>query len=292
MRARVPFVIWFLVSVLAIGESVIPVSAKEVFKDEAGRTLYIIDDDGIVSMFENSSGDITLSVKRGLREKMYPTLEEITPSRVAAGTSTTLKLRGQNLVGAKISLGVPQIEVGAYLGRPQIVEVPILIPANVGPGDVAITVSTPLGTAVGSFKVTGETSPAGVSSPSRKEMAKLTVTTEAPSSCPEGMVGIAAERGGFCIEIDHTFSGDLRTAERACAMGGKRLCDASEWHQACDQAQNGRLSLKNMIGAWEWTSSIGSTRPLTSVLVGQADCTAERNYQPWKSEIISGRCCK
>ncbi len=77
-------------------------------------------------MFENSSGDITLSVKRGLREKMYPTLDEITPSRVAAGTSTTLKLRGQNLVGAKISLGVPQIEVGAYLGHPQIVEVPIL----------------------------------------------------------------------------------------------------------------------------------------------------------------------
>ena len=118
------------------------------------------------------------------------------------------------------------------------------------------------------------------------------VTTEAPSSCPEGMVGIAAERGGFCIEMDHTFSGDLRTAERACAMGGKRLCAASEWHQACDQAQNGRLTLKNMIGAWEWTSSIGSSRPLTSVLVGQGDCTAERNYQPWKSEVIPGRCCK
>jgi len=50
--------------------------------------------------------------------------------------------------------------------------------------------------------------------------------------------------------------------------------------------------LKNMIGDWEWTSSIGTTRPLTSVLVGQVDCVTERNYQPWKTEIISGRCCK
>jgi len=293
MRARAMLAIGFLVSVLTLGvPDVIPVSAKEIFKDEAGRTLYIIDDDGIVSMFENSSGDITLSVKRGLREKMYPTLDEITPSRVAAGTSATLKLRGQNLVGAKISVGVPQIEVGAYLSHPQIVEVPIRIPADVGAGDVAITVSTPLGSAVGSFKVTGEAAQAGVGSPARKEIGKLTIPTEAPSSCPEGMVGIAAERGGFCIEIDHTFSGDLRTAERTCAMGGKRLCDASEWHQACEQAQNGRLTLKNMIGDWEWTSSIGSTRPLTSVLVGQVDCSAERNYQTWKSEVISGRCCK
>jgi hypothetical protein len=293
MQVRLLFVIGFFVTVLALALfAVIPVSAKEIFKDEAGRTLYIIDDDGIVSMFENSSGDITLSVKRGLREKMYPILDEITPSRVAAGTSTTLKLRGQNLVGAKISLGVPQIEMGAYLGHPTVVEVPILIPASVDPGDVAITVSTPLGSAVGSFKVTREVTQPGVSSPSRDKIGKSTVSTEAPSSCPEGMVGIAAERGGFCIEIDHSFSGDLRTAERACAKDGKRLCDAIEWHHACDQAQNSGLTLKNMIGAWEWTSSIGSTRPLTSVLVGQVDCTAERNYQPWKSEVISGRCCK
>jgi hypothetical protein len=275
---------------MIIGGFVAAADAKEVFKDEAGRVIYTIDDDGMVSMFENSSTDITLSVKRGLREKMYPILDEITPGRVQAGTSSTLKLRGQNLVGAKISLGITQIDIGPYFSRSQIVEVPIRIPADVGPGDVALTVTTPLGSAVGSFKITGQAGQG--SSPSRQNTDNKPISTEAPTSCPAGMVGIAAERGGFCIEIDHTFSGDLRMAEKTCAMAGKRLCDAVEWHQACEQAQGGQISLKNMIGSWEWTSSIGSTRPLTSVLVGQADCTAERNYQPWKSEVISGRCCK
>ena len=44
--------------------------AKESFHDEAGRVIYTIDDDGIVSMFENSPTDLTLSVTRGTREKM------------------------------------------------------------------------------------------------------------------------------------------------------------------------------------------------------------------------------
>jgi hypothetical protein len=281
-----------LTSLMAIGGYISPVEAKEIFKDEAGRVIYTIDDDGMVSMFENSSTDMTLSVKRGMREKMYPTLEDISPSRVPGGTFSTLKLRGQNLVGAKISLGVPQIEVGPYFSRAQSVEVPIRIPAGVGPGDVSITVTTPLGSAVGSFMVTGPTGQRGRGLPSRSENEKQTITTEAPDSCPEGMVGVAAERGGFCIDIDHTFSGDLRMAEKTCAMAAKRLCDAVEWHQACEQTQGGQITLKNMIGNWEWTSSIGSTRPLTSVLAGQADCTAERNYQPWKSEVIPGRCCK
>jgi hypothetical protein len=289
MRIPSSFAIFVFAGLLTIAGSIAPAAAKEIIKDEGGRVIYIIDDDGMVSMFENSSTDITLSVKRGMREKMYPTLEEITPARVPAGASSTLKLRGQNLVGAKISVGVPQIEVGLYLSHPQVVEVPIRIPAGVGPGDVAITVTTPLGSTVSSFKVTGDTVQ-GLSS--RSQNGKITVTTEAPASCPQGMVGIAAERGGFCIEIDRTFSGDLRAADKTCAIAGKRLCDASEWHQACEQSQKGQPGLKNMIGDWEWTSSIGTTRPLTSVLVGQADCTAERNYQPWKTEVISGRCCK
>lgn len=225
MRPRVTFVIGFLVSALTIGESVIPVSAKEIFKDEAGRTLYIIDDDGMVSMFENSSGDITLSVKRGLREKMYPTLDEITPSRVAAGASTTLKLRGQNLVGAKISLGVPQIEVGAYLGHPQIVEVPILIPASVAPGDVAITVSTPLGSAVGSFKVTGEPAQADMNSPSRNKTGKLPISTEAPPlarrawwELPQSEVDSASKWITPLAGICERQNGPVQWAGSACVM--------------------------------------------------------------------------
>src|SRR2546425_9149989 len=37
-------------------------------------------------------------------------------------------------------------------------------------------------------------------------------------------VGVAAAGGGFCIEIDRSFSGDFRKAEQTCALAGRRLC--------------------------------------------------------------------
>ena len=227
-RQLSPFLIFFLL-LFAVEGALISAAAKEVFKDEAGRVIYTIDENGIVSMFENSPTDLTLSVKRGTVEQMRPRLEGVAPATVAAGSSTTLKLRGKNLVGAKVMLGVRQIEMGAYLGLPAMVEVPIQVPANFPPGDVAITVTTPIGITVGSFKVTG---PRQVQSgsPNPRDNSKQVISTDAPASCPEGMMGVAAERGGFCIETDQTFSGDLRDAEKICAIAGKRLNDPRAPH--------------------------------------------------------------
>src|SRR3989441_10625000 len=77
----------------------------------------------------------------------------------------------------------------------------------------------------------------------------------APSACPAGMVGVAAARGGFCIEIDRSFSGDFRKAEQACAGAGRRLCRLPEFRTACEEASNRRLTLKNMKSGWEWTGT-------------------------------------
>ena len=296
MRLPVKWIILLVVGIFGIGGPLGLAEAKETFKDEAGRVIYTIDDEGIVSMFESSPTDITLSVTRGTREQMQPSLTEVIPNSVPAGNSATLKLRGKNLVGAKVKLSVPEIELGTYLSSPQIVEVPIHIPANVAPGELLITVATPIGSASSGITIT-ELLLSGSSS-KRRDDPKQIITTGAPSSCPEGMIGVAAERGGFCIEIDQTFSGDLRKAEKTCAIAGKRLCAKSEWRQACEQAQQGRIPLKNMIGDWEWTGSqvfkevVGNTMDLRFILVGESDCTAERQYQPWRSEVISGRCCK
>ncbi|TLY18086.1 MAG: hypothetical protein E6K67_07715 [Nitrospirae bacterium] len=296
MRRPVKWIILFVVGIFGIGGPLGLAEAKETFKDEAGRVIYTIDDEGMVSMFESSPTDITLSVTRGTREQMQPSLTEIIPNRVPAGNSATLKLRGKNLVGAKVKLSVPEIELGTYLSSPQIVEVPIHIPANVAPGEVLLTLTTPIGSANSGITIT-ELQLSGNSS-KRRDDPKQIITTGAPASCPEGMIGVAAERGGFCIEIDQTFSGDLRKAEKTCAIAGKRLCAKTEWRQACEQAQQGRIPLKNMIGDWEWTGSqvfkevVGNTMDLRFVLLGESDCTAERQYQPWRSEVISGRCCK
>ena len=296
MRLPLKSMIFFVVGISGIGGSLELVAAKETFKDEAGRVIYTIDDEGMVSMFESSPTDITLSVTRGTREQMQPSLTEVIPNSVPAGNSATLKLRGKNLVGAKVKLSVPEIELGTYLSSPQIVEVPIHIPANVAPGEVLITVATPIGSANSGLTITELQLSGSLSK--RRDDPKPIITTGAPSSCPEGMIGVSAERGGFCIEIDQTFSGDLRKAEKTCAITGKRLCAKSEWRQACEQAQQGRIPLKNMIGDWEWTGSqvfkevVGNTMDLRFILVGESDCTAERQYQPWRSEVISGRCCK
>ena len=279
------------------------VGARESYKDEAGRVLYTIDDDGIISMFENSPTDLTISVTRGTLEQMQPQITEVSPDAIPAGAPAVLRLKGKNLVGATVKMSVAEIEVGAYSGKPRTLDLPIRVPATVPPGTVTVEVTTPIGSTKAIFQI--KEFQLGSGSANRNRSEKQTVATTAPTSCPEGMVGVAAERGGFCIEIDQTFSGDLRKAERTCAASGKRLCSASEWQHACRLAASGMLPLKNMIGDWEWTGSqalkdtpgttgadYGGVGDLQSILMGQTDCKTERNYQTWRNENIAGRCCK
>src|SRR2546425_11067198 len=98
------------------------------------------------------------------------------------------------------------------------------------------------------------------------------------------MVGVAAETGGFCIEIDRSYSGDVRKAEKACAMAGKRLCQAVEWQHACEQAKCNGIDWKNITGEWEWTGAYATcdvqaptgerdlSAHLKAVLLGKSDC--------------------
>ena len=278
--------------------------AKETFKDEVGRVIYTIDDDGVVSMFESSPGiDFTLSVTRGTREAMQPKVTEIIPSSIPAGTSPVLKIKGKNLVGAMVKLSRSGIELGPYAGKPTSIEIPVTVAPNMEPGEVVLSLTTPIGSAQASFKITELQ--LGSIGPSRRERERnQTISTAAPSSCPAGMVGVAAESGGFCIEIDRSLSGDIRKAEKACAMAGKRLCQAMEWQHACEQSRSKGLALKNMVGEWEWTGSYhkydvrGQTGDqdlsdeLKSILLGKTDCRSQYLYPSWRPGPFPGRCCK
>jgi len=295
---------WLILGVAMIhGLLIVPVHGKEIFKDEAGRVLYTIDDNGVVSMFENSPTDLTISVTRGSREQMQPQITEVSPESIAAGTSPILKLSGKNLVGATVKLSVPSIQIGAYAGKPKSLDIPLRIPPEIAPGPVVLEVTTPVGSTKTSVKIT-EVRIGGAEPVKRETTGKQAISTAAPTSCPEGMVGVAAERGGFCIEIDRSFTADYRKAEKSCAISGKRLCQALEWRTACEAAAGGKLPLKNMSGKWEWTGTqaikevpgestdYGGTGELRSILLGQSDCKTERDYQTWRSETIAGRCCK
>jgi hypothetical protein len=277
---------------------------SQTFTDEAGRVIYIIDENGIVSMFENSPGiDITLSVTRGTLEEMKPQITEATPESVTAGTNVLLKLKGKNLVGATVKLSVPSIEIEGYAAKPTSLDVPLRIPADVPPGPVMVDVRTPIGSTRANFTV--REVQIGGGAPARRDAPiKQTVDIGAPPSCPDGMVGVGAERGGFCIETDRTFTAEYRKAEKTCAVSGKRLCQATEWRTACQEAAQGKLPMKNMLGEWEWTGTeaikevpgqstdYGGTGELRTILLGLADCKSEREYQTWRSETIAGRCCK
>jgi len=279
------------------------VTAFQRFTDEAGVVIYTIDDDGIVSMFESRPGtDITLSVTRGTREKMQPRITEVSPDTIPAGTSTVLKLRGENLVGATVKFNVPGIDVKPYAGKAKSVEIPLTISGSVPQGEIVMEVMTPIGSTTAKFKVTEFQ--IGGSAPTRRESGPKVISTSAPTNCPEGMVGVGAERGGFCIEVDQTFTADYRKAEKACSISGKRRCDAAEWKAACEQTKEGKLPIKNMIGNWEWTGTevvkdapgdaadYGATGILTVIVLGQSDCKTERYYETWKAENMEGRCCK
>lgn len=276
-------------------------AAQQAFKDDAGRVIYTIDDEGTVSMFENSPTDLTISVTRGTREQMQPQITDVSPQSIPAGSSSVLRLQGKNLVGAAVRVDVPGIEVGPYATKPKTLDVPITIPLNVPPGPVTVTITTPIGQITSSFHV--REMQLGGGGPLKEGGVRNNPATPL-TACPDGMVGVSAELGRFCIDLDRSFTGDYGTAEKACAKAGKRLCRALEWQHACEQSKARSLPLQNMIGAWEWTGSwdpyqydpnlfaMDLTPDIKSLLIGKEDCEQKLSSPRWRAQVFPGRCCK
>jgi hypothetical protein len=307
MRLPSSYLLFFVTACLSgVASSAV---AGQTFTDEAGQLLYSIDDQGIVSMFENSPGtDVTLSVTRGTREQMQPQITEVLPENVPAGSFTMLKLKGKNLVGAIVKMSVPSIEVKPYAGKPKEMDVPIQVPLDLPPGEVTVEVTTPIGRTTARFK-TIEVRIGTDEGIKRDDVIKhsgqgyggdegvRTLATTAPAVCPPGMVGVASEGGGFCIEVDRTFMGDFSKADGACAITGKRLCMLSEWKTACEQTVTGKVALNNMKGEWEWTAGFDILQDDTQqdtryFLLGKSDCTTQRGTMRIDAEKFVGRCCK
>lgn len=297
-----------VLAIACLSGATLPAAAAQTFTDEAGQVLYTIDDQGMVSMFENSPGtDVTLSVTRGTREEMQPQVSEVLPHAVPAGSFAVLKIKGKNLVGASVKLSVPAIEVKPFAGKPKELDVPITVPLDLPPGQVTVEVTTPIGRATARFQTTEVK--IGGEGTKREDVIKhagqgyggdegvMTLPTTAPGKCPPGMVGVASEGGGFCIEVDRTFSGDFRKADQSCAAVGKRLCMLTEWKTACEQASTGKVPLKNMKGDWEWTAGFDileeDTRQDTRYfLLGKSDCETQHGSMRIDAEKFVGRCCK
>jgi hypothetical protein len=285
--------------ILALIPNVMPAYASQTIKDEFGRTIYTIDDEGKITMFENSPGiDITLSVTRGTKEEMQPKVTEVTPESVPAGSSVMLRVKGRNFVGATVKFNRPGIDISPYaMNKPTILEIPIRVAPNASPGEVKLELTTPIGKTEASLKIT-ELQLA--TSPTRREEKKMTsIPTTAPASCPDNMVGVSAESGGFCIDVEEAYTADYDKAQKACSVQGKRLCQEMEWRHACEQATRDGLIIHNMVGNWEWTGSWNAALkgdfedPLTrSVLMGKADCQTSLEVPQWKSTQYPGRCCK
>jgi hypothetical protein len=277
------------------------------FYDEAGRLMYSIDAEGIVSMFETSALDTTLSVTRGTRETMKPRITEVSPSAIQTGTTTVVYFKGANLVGAKFSTKQNGIKFGGTAPKATSVGVPIEVDQNVPLGPVTIEVSTPIGAAAATLSVI-EPQIDLAALARKREPAYKEPPPGKPESCPEGMVPIGSSivgLGGFCIDINETRRGDWVEVEKMCSYNFKRLCWAEEWELACREQQKTNLGLQNLLGEWEWTRN-SETVPAgglgaevmtenmdwMAVVRGKKDCASMGTKDPWLSGTRSGRCCK
>ena len=80
------------------------------------------------------------------------------------------------------------------------------------------------------------------------------------------------------------------------------MCRLPELQTACEQTRAGRLSLKNMSGEWEWTSTfeIIVDQPATSdgagypmyYLLGKSDCKTRHPTLEAERKPFVGRCCQ
>ena len=278
---------------------------QEDFYDEVGRLLYSIDAQGVVAMFETDALDNTLSVTRGTRESMQPRVTEVIPPSIEAGKITVVTLKGKNLVGAKLSTKVPGIKFGGSAPRAASVGVPLDVEGSVKLGSLIVDVTTPIGqTSVSLTVIEPQIDLAALAR--KKEPEYRESPPGQPESCPEGMISVAGPKGGFCVDINETKSGDWVEVERMCSYKFKRLCWAEEWELACKENQKSALGLQNLLGEWEWTRNSeysaagleGSGGIMTdhedwlAVVRGKKDCASKSQKDPWLSGTRSGRCCK
>jgi hypothetical protein len=277
----------------------------EDFYDELGRLLYSIDAQGVVSMFETDALDNTLSVTRGTRESMQPRITEVMPPSIEIGKITVITLKGRNLVGTKLSSRVPGIKFGGGAPRATSVGVPIEVDSSVKLGPVTIDLTTPLGTTSVSLTVI-EPQVDLAALARKKEPEYREFPAGKPESCPEGMISVGSSKGGFCVDINETQSGDWVAVEKMCSYKFKRLCWAEEWDLACKENQKSSVGLQNLLGEWEWTRTseyaaagqLGSggldteNEDWLAVVRGKKDCASKDRRDPWLSGTRPGRCCK
>ena len=277
----------------------------EDFYDEVGRLLYSIDAQGVVSMFETDALDNTLSVTRGTRDSMQPRITEVSPPSIETGKITIVTLKGRNLVGAKFSSNTKGIKFGGSAPRAASAGVPIEVDGSVKLGPVTIELATPIGkTSVSLTVIEPQIDLAALAR--KKEPEYREFPAGQPESCPEGMISVGSSKGGFCVDINETQTGDWVEVEKMCSYKFKRLCWAEEWDLACKENQKSSLGLQNLFGEWEWTRNseyaaageLGSGGVVTenedwlAVVRGKKDCASKDRRDPWLGGTRPGRCCK
>ena len=279
--------------------------AAQDFYDEVGRLLYSIDPEGNVAMFETDALDNTLSVSRGTRESMRPSISEVTPPTIQSGKTTVVIFKGANLVGAKFSTKTAGVRFGGAAPRARSVGVPIEVESSVDLGPLTVELSTPIGTTDVVLTVT-EPKVEFATTTEKNEAKPRELPTGKPESCPKEMVAISGPNGGFCIDLAETRSEDWVEVEKVCSNNLKRLCWSEEWEHACTQNQRSALGVQNMIGEWEWTRTseyaaageLGSGGVVTenedwlAVVRGKKECGSKDRRDPWTGGKRPGRCCK
>src|SRR5438874_13521959 len=111
------------------------------------------------------------------------------------------RVRGKNLVCRTSKFSRPGINISPYAtNKPTCLEIPIRVTPNMSPGEVQLELTTPLGSTATTVKISELQIGTGSARPDERKRTNLPTT--APASCPEGMEGVSAESGGFCLDVE------------------------------------------------------------------------------------------
>jgi YD repeat-containing protein len=126
---------------------------ENYFYDDLGRLSRVIAQDGAVATYRYDAVGNLLGIFKTTGETGAPTIDEISPPSVSAGTTHRVILKGTRLEGAFLAIDNPEIHILGVRSQTDSVTADILIPNPTRFGSTSLTITTRTGSSSGNLQV-------------------------------------------------------------------------------------------------------------------------------------------
>ncbi|MEW6215702.1 MAG: IPT/TIG domain-containing protein, partial [Nitrospirota bacterium] len=115
--------------------------------DDIGQLKKVVDENGNVATYNYDALGNLLSITRSTGGIQAPEIIDISPSTAAVGSSITVTINGNNFLGAAVTTNTPEITVSDVSASETTIKANFGISFMAPTGVVAVTVTTPFGSA-------------------------------------------------------------------------------------------------------------------------------------------------